>query len=61
MEQTANMDVGKCEFKECVKFAECYRSIAQSSNYDFKNICKEENEYKWFMQNKNVESEKTNE
>lgn len=59
MEQANNVDVGKCINAECEIYSQCYRSIAQSSTYDFQKICNEENLYKWFILNKtNNESEK---
>lgn len=54
------MDVGRCEFKDCVQFTECYRSTSQSSVYDFEKICNEENNYRWFIKNKNLENSTTN-
>lgn len=56
MQQTANLDVGKCDFEMCEKYSHCYRSVAQSSSYDFGRICSVENDYKWYMRNKNVDS-----
>ena len=45
-------DISLCKFKECPKSKECYRFMAipdkWQSYMEFKNICKEQNDYKWF-------------
>jgi hypothetical protein len=45
-------DIAMCDYKDCPKAKECYRFMAEPSQWksymEFKNICGEWNKYKWF-------------
>ena len=47
-------DISMCLHKDCPKAKECYRFNALASQWqsymEFKNICNEKNNYKWFWQ-----------
>ena len=45
------MSIGICRYEKCPKSKECLRFLSPYEEFflwDFKNVCNEENNYKWF-------------
>jgi hypothetical protein len=42
----------KCEHTKCSKAADCKRINGQAVVVGFKNICNEENDFKWYIKDK---------
>ena len=51
-------DISMCQHKDCPKSQQCWRFTAtpklHQSYMDFRQICSQENDYKWFWQQPNA-------